>query len=198
MGAPCRAEVGRRGLTPRQRQVLLTINDTIARTGVSPSTAEIGAALGLSSGVISDHLRKLIADGYIRRTRYGRAVRALEVVKLPGNGLTAVEAAWCNANPERVRAIMRLAGASATAPQSAPATAIAPPKADRAILAGIQQIDRLEPGETIDINLPANPRFRRRCYQRLSTVASRLWGPKGAVRRSTVRGMQLQRVSDAA
>ena len=184
LGAPCRAEVGRRGMTPRQRQVLLTINDTIARTGVSPSTAEIGAALCLSSGVISDHLRKLIADGYIRRTRYGRAVRALEVVKLPGKGLTAVEAAWCNANPERVRAMMRLAGASATAPL------IGPGDRDRASQGGSGDPGRHPANRSRSSRVrrststyAANPRLRRRCYQRLSTVASRLWGPKGAVRR---------------
>ncbi len=186
-------------MTRRQRQVLACVNDVIARTGVSPSTAEIGALLGVSTGVVSEHLRRLIADGYVRRTRFGRAVRSLQVLRMPGNGLSAVEAAWCVANPERVRAMMALVGAPPD-PDRVPvrmATAAPGPGEEQAVAIGLRHIELMDPGDAVEIDLPSAPAVRRRCYLRLSTVATRLWGPGGAVRRSTLRGMHLQRTGAA-
>lgn len=59
-------------LTERQRQVLGVIRDWALKYGHSPSTREIGEALGLAStSSVSRHLRNLEDLGFVRR---GRAV----------------------------------------------------------------------------------------------------------------------------
>ncbi len=56
-------------LTRRQREVLDVIRDFIDRQGYSPSLAEIGAELGLSSvATVHKHVTLLVEKGYVRRT----------------------------------------------------------------------------------------------------------------------------------
>jgi repressor LexA len=53
-------------LTPRQRQILDLIRDTILETGMPPTRAEIAAALGFRSpNAAEDHLRALQRKGVI-------------------------------------------------------------------------------------------------------------------------------------
>lgn len=58
-------------VTPRQRQVLLTIDAYTSQRGVAPTIREMGNALGITStnGVV-DHLRVLESKGLINRNRY--------------------------------------------------------------------------------------------------------------------------------
>ncbi|WP_082772009.1 transcriptional repressor LexA [Actinoplanes sp. TFC3] len=57
-------------LTPRQRSVLTVIRDWANRYGYSPSTREIGDAIGLAStSSVSRHLRVLEDLGFLRRGR---------------------------------------------------------------------------------------------------------------------------------
>ena len=53
-------------LTPRQRQILELIQETIAETGMPPTRAEIAAALGFKSpNAAEEHLRALEAKGVL-------------------------------------------------------------------------------------------------------------------------------------
>ncbi|GAA4031710.1 transcriptional repressor LexA [Allokutzneria multivorans] len=55
-------------LAPRQQQILATIRDWAQRHGYSPSTREIGEAVGLrSSSSVSKHLASLEERGFLRR-----------------------------------------------------------------------------------------------------------------------------------
>jgi len=55
-------------LPPRQQRILLTIRDSVMRYGYSPSTREIGDAVGLrSSSSVSKHLTALEEKGFLRR-----------------------------------------------------------------------------------------------------------------------------------
>lgn len=55
-------------LPPRQRQILATIRDWVVRHGYSPSTRQIGDAVGLrSSSSVSSHLASLEEKGFLRR-----------------------------------------------------------------------------------------------------------------------------------
>ncbi|WP_086819015.1 transcriptional repressor LexA [Allokutzneria sp. NRRL B-24872] len=55
-------------LAPRQQQILATIRDWAQRHGYSPSTREIGDAVGLrSSSSVSKHLAALEERGFLRR-----------------------------------------------------------------------------------------------------------------------------------
>jgi repressor LexA len=55
-------------LPPRQQRILLTIRDSVMRYGYSPSTREIGDAVGLrSSSSVSKHLTALEDKGFLRR-----------------------------------------------------------------------------------------------------------------------------------
>ncbi|MDR7277890.1 transcriptional repressor LexA [Catenuloplanes atrovinosus] len=57
-------------LAPRQRAILGVIRDWVVRHGYSPSTREIGDAVGLSStSSVSRHLRTLEELGFLRRGR---------------------------------------------------------------------------------------------------------------------------------
>jgi repressor LexA len=56
-------------LPPRQQRILLTIRDWVIRYGYSPSTREIGDAVGLrSSSSVSKHLTSLEENGFLRRS----------------------------------------------------------------------------------------------------------------------------------
>jgi repressor LexA len=55
-------------LPQRQQRILATIRDWVVRHGYSPSTREIGAAVGLrSSSSVSKHLAALEEKGFLRR-----------------------------------------------------------------------------------------------------------------------------------
>jgi repressor LexA len=55
-------------LPPRQQRILVTIRDWVVRYGYSPSTREIGDAVGLrSSSSVSKHLTSLEEKGFLRR-----------------------------------------------------------------------------------------------------------------------------------
>jgi len=55
-------------LPPRQQRILAAIRDWVVRYGYSPSTREIGAAVGLrSSSSVSKHLASLEEKGFLRR-----------------------------------------------------------------------------------------------------------------------------------
>jgi repressor LexA len=56
-------------LPQRQRQILVTIRDWVIRYGYSPSTRQIGDAVGLrSSSSVSKHLTSLEENGFLRRS----------------------------------------------------------------------------------------------------------------------------------
>ena len=56
-------------LPPRQQRILATIRDSVLRHGYSPSTREIGDAVGLrSSSSVSKHLTSLEEKGFLRRS----------------------------------------------------------------------------------------------------------------------------------
>jgi repressor LexA len=56
-------------LPQRQQHILLTIRDWVVRHGYSPSTREIGDAVGLrSSSSVSKHLTSLEDKGFLRRS----------------------------------------------------------------------------------------------------------------------------------
>src|SRR5690349_17299045 len=65
-------------LTPRQRAILTVIRDWAVRYGYSPSTREIGDAVGLAStSSVSRHLRVLEERDFLRRG--GTATRPIDV-----------------------------------------------------------------------------------------------------------------------
>jgi repressor LexA len=56
-------------LPRRQQQILATIRDWVVRHGYSPSTRQIGDAVGLrSSSAVSKHLASLEEQGFLRRS----------------------------------------------------------------------------------------------------------------------------------
>jgi repressor LexA len=56
-------------LPPRQQRILVTIRDWVVRYGYSPSTRQIGDAVGLrSSSSVSKHLASLEEKGFLRRS----------------------------------------------------------------------------------------------------------------------------------
>ncbi|SNR65060.1 SOS-response transcriptional repressor, LexA [Haloechinothrix alba] len=56
-------------LPPRQQHILVTIRDWVVRYGYSPSTRQIGDAVGLrSSSSVSRHLASLEEKGFLRRS----------------------------------------------------------------------------------------------------------------------------------
>ncbi|WP_130344680.1 transcriptional repressor LexA [Herbihabitans rhizosphaerae] len=56
-------------LPPRQQRILVAIRDWVVRYGYSPSTREIGQAVGLrSSSSVSKHLASLEDKGFLRRS----------------------------------------------------------------------------------------------------------------------------------
>jgi len=56
-------------LPPRQQRILVAIRDWVVRHGYSPSTRQIGDAVGLrSSSSVSKHLANLEEKGFLRRS----------------------------------------------------------------------------------------------------------------------------------
>jgi repressor LexA len=56
-------------LPPRQQRILIAIRDWVVRYGYSPSTRQIGDAVGLrSSSSVSKHLASLEEKGFLRRS----------------------------------------------------------------------------------------------------------------------------------
>jgi repressor LexA len=56
-------------LPPRQQRILIAIRDWVVRYGYSPSTRQIGDAVGLrSSSSVSRHLASLEEKGFLRRS----------------------------------------------------------------------------------------------------------------------------------
>lgn len=69
-------------MTPRQRSVLLFIDDRIRRAGGSPSYATIAAGVGLKSkGSVMVIVDALVRRGHLRRLP--RRACGLEVIRLP-------------------------------------------------------------------------------------------------------------------
>lgn len=76
-------------LTRRQHQLLTFLHDRIALGGVSPSFDEMAEALGLASKAnIFRLLSALEIRGFVRRSH--RRARAVEVIRMPGDGQTPV------------------------------------------------------------------------------------------------------------
>jgi|SRR4051794_23733265 SOS-response transcriptional repressor LexA len=72
-------------LTRRQLQLLTFLHDRIALDGTSPSFDEMAEALGLASRAnIFRLLSALEERGFIRRSH--RRARAIEVIRMPGDG----------------------------------------------------------------------------------------------------------------
>jgi repressor LexA len=68
-----------RGMTPRQRQILDVIKDSLDRRGYAPSMREIGSAVNLTSPSSVKHQLEVLEDkGYLRRDRH--TPRGMEVV----------------------------------------------------------------------------------------------------------------------
>ncbi|WP_218011090.1 transcriptional repressor LexA [Herbidospora mongoliensis] len=72
-------------LSPRQQRILVTIRDWVVRHGYSPSTREIGDAVGLrSSSSVSRHLKVLEDQGFLRRgTAMTRPIDVREFLREP-------------------------------------------------------------------------------------------------------------------
>ncbi|WP_306215688.1 transcriptional repressor LexA [Actinoplanes sp. RD1] len=71
-------------LTDRQRKILTVIRDWAVRYGYSPSTRELGDALGLAPSTVGRHLRVLEEWGFLRRGR--TASRPVDVRMFLGTG----------------------------------------------------------------------------------------------------------------
>lgn len=68
----------RGNLTPRQREILRFVQDTVVDRGYPPSVREIGAAVGLTSpSTVHGHLARLSELGYLRRD--ASKPRAIEI-----------------------------------------------------------------------------------------------------------------------
>lgn len=73
-----------RGLTGRQRKVLVVIRNSVDTRGYPPSLREIGDAVGLTSpSSVAHQLNALERKGYLRKDP--NRPRALEIVALPDN-----------------------------------------------------------------------------------------------------------------
>lgn len=71
-------------LTPRQRQVLVFIHDSIGQTGVAPSFSELARNLGVASkSGIHRIITELESKGFVRRLP--RKAHALEILRMPGD-----------------------------------------------------------------------------------------------------------------
>jgi repressor LexA len=84
-------------LPPRQQRILVTIRDWVVRYGFSPSTRQIGDAVGLrSSSSVSKHLASLEEKGFLRRsTAMSRPIDVRvflqgTAVREPGDGSVTV------------------------------------------------------------------------------------------------------------
>jgi repressor LexA len=75
----------------RQQRILLTIQDWVVRHGYSPSTREIGDAVGLrSSSSVSKHLTSLEDKGFLRRSAtMSRPIDVRAFLQEPSTGQSA-------------------------------------------------------------------------------------------------------------
>jgi repressor LexA len=75
----------------RQQRILLTIQDWVVRHGYSPSTREIGDAVGLrSSSTVSKHLTSLEDKGFLRRSStMSRPIDVRAFLREPSTGQPA-------------------------------------------------------------------------------------------------------------
>ena len=103
-------------MTGRQAHLLRFIHDQIAHNNQAPTFKEMAVEMGNHPSSISLMLDQLERSGHIKRDQLSHRARTISVVKLPerlpGRGLLAAEVAWCHANPERVRAMMAICGAT--------------------------------------------------------------------------------------
>lgn len=81
-----RAGRGPGELTPRQRDILVALEEAVSRTGYAPSVRELCRTLGLrSTATVHQHLHQLEARGYIRRpAHHARAIEFLVPRRDPG------------------------------------------------------------------------------------------------------------------
>ena len=100
-------------MTGRQRGLLAFLHDTIARTGRCPSIKVAAEHLGRAQPTVSRMMSRLELEGYIQRDPQRRRVYSV-VTPAVFTKLCYEELAWCQANPERVRAMMKIAGAQPT------------------------------------------------------------------------------------
>src|SRR5579859_2194666 len=79
-----------RGLTPRRRQIVDTIDDSVRRNGYAPSMREIGQAVGLAStSSVAYQLDVLEQEGYLSREARRPRTAALRTSGLGTSGLGA-------------------------------------------------------------------------------------------------------------
>jgi len=79
-----------RGLTPRRRQIVDTIDDSVRRNGYAPSMREIGQAVGLAStSSVAYQLDVLEQEGYLSREARRPRTAALRASGLGTSGLGA-------------------------------------------------------------------------------------------------------------
>jgi repressor LexA len=79
---------GARGLTPRRRQIVDTIDDSVRRNGYAPSMREIGQAVGLAStSSVAYQLDVLEQEGYLSREARRPRTAALRTSGLGTPGL---------------------------------------------------------------------------------------------------------------
>jgi repressor LexA len=77
-----------RGLTPRRRQIVDTIDDSVRRNGYAPSMREIGQAVGLAStSSVAYQLDVLEQEGYLSREARRPRTAALRTSGLSAPGL---------------------------------------------------------------------------------------------------------------
>jgi repressor LexA len=77
-----------RGLTPRRRQIVDTIDDSVRRNGYAPSMREIGQAVGLAStSSVAYQLDVLEQEGYLSREARRPRTAALRTSGLGTSGL---------------------------------------------------------------------------------------------------------------
>jgi repressor LexA len=76
-----------RGLTPRRRQIVEIIDDSVRRNGYAPSMREIGEAVGLAStSSVSYQLSVLAKEGYLSREARRPRTAALRRAARPATG----------------------------------------------------------------------------------------------------------------
>lgn len=76
-----------KGLTPRQKQILDYITDSIRSRGYPPTIREIGDEMGIkSTNGVNDHLKALEKKGYLRRDDLkSRAMRPVHMDDTPSD-----------------------------------------------------------------------------------------------------------------
>jgi repressor LexA len=84
------SDSGGRRLTPRRRQIVEVIDDSVRRNGYAPSMREIGEAVGLAStSSVSYQLSVLEQDGYLSREARRPRTATLRAPDQPGASRTS-------------------------------------------------------------------------------------------------------------